>query len=88
MKKFMILAALAVAAVGPIALAEANVNTGKLVSYGDGKVVINHKKSGKSTYVVNKKTDCGVSYGTPPQSGDSIKCSAFTKAKTRAGRLA
>src|SRR5690349_4965239 len=80
-KKFCVVAALAVAVAGPATLAHASLNTGKLVSFGNGKVVINHKKAGKSAYTINKKTDCGVSYGNPPQSGDSIKCSKLSKDK-------
>jgi hypothetical protein len=78
MKKICLVVAVALGVIGPATVAQAKLNTGSLVSYKDGKLVITHKKAGKSKYRVTKKTDCGVSYG---QMGDSIKCGAFSKAK-------
>jgi hypothetical protein len=76
----VVVASLVVTA-GLAATAVAALNTGRLVSYSDGKLVIKHRTAGKSTYRVNSKTDCGVSYGSPPQSGDSIPCRTLGREK-------
>ena len=88
MKRLLAVAAcLAVAAAfSATALAAGTLTKGTLVSFSYnsdtsvGKLVIKNK-SGKSSYRVDRKTDCGVSYGNPPQSGDSIRCRTLGKDK-------
>lgn len=87
MKRFLVVAAALVATAGLTATAEADTLTrGKLVSFSYnadtkvGKLTIK-RSSGNLRFRVDRKTDCGVSYGNPPQSGDSIPCRTLGKAK-------
>lgn len=79
MKKYAALALMGASfATLPATAAEARISHGILRSYEDGKLTLFNRTLGKTVYIINAKTDCGVSYG---QSGDSIPCSTLGAAK-------
>jgi hypothetical protein len=87
LKRLLVVAAATIAVAGLTATAQAETLTrGKLVAFAYnsdtkvGKLTI-HRSSGNLRFRVDRKTDCGVSYGNPPQSGDSIRCATLGRAK-------
>ncbi|MCW2990710.1 MAG: hypothetical protein JWM73_1304 [Solirubrobacterales bacterium] len=80
MKKSLSAVALAGAALslGLPAAADASLSHGRLRSFTNGQLTIFNASLGKSVYVVNGKTNCGVSFG---QSGDQIPCKSLSSAK-------
>jgi hypothetical protein len=80
MKKAISSVALIAAAFAFTSTAAASNSSGKLISYSKstGKLVVFNAKLGSTTYVVNAKTNCGVSFG---QSGDQISCKTLNAAK-------
>jgi hypothetical protein len=89
LKRFLAVAVALTMTAGLTATAGADTLTkGKLVSFSYnsdskvGKLKIK-RSSGNLAFRVDRKTDCGVSYGNPPQSGDSIPCRTLGKEKYR-----
>jgi hypothetical protein len=79
MKKFTTLALIgATFAVAVPSTAMAATNKGKITKFANGKLTVLDRTNGPTVYLVNTKTDCGVSYG---QSGDQINCKTLSASK-------
>ncbi|MFL5843828.1 MAG: hypothetical protein ACJ762_03975 [Solirubrobacteraceae bacterium] len=78
MKKFASLALVGASFAVLPAAADASQSHGFLRSFENGKLTLFNRSLGKTVYIVNAKTDCGVSFG---QSGDQIPCKTLGSAK-------
>lgn len=78
MKKFVSLAVIGASFAVLPAAAQAEVSHGFLRSFENGKLSLQNRTLGRTVYIINAKTDCGVSFG---QSGDSIPCKTLGAAK-------